>query len=361
MLNSFCFPKYGSLRSCIHLLFICFFVFNISCKKDPVNGDSEILKNSGFVETSYDSLMNVPVNAIMNDAEGYKWFGTTKGLFLYDNHKWFNYPTLSGYTVYSITTNNDKIALGTSKGAFTMTIGDTEIVLTDSILGNIFGGISDTIFTYGYDMHDNKWAGVPDGLSYFDGTTWKMNQEIRNNLGGVWDVRSMAFRYNDCFFSTYGKYLFHIKYGKVGTVDAITGASNMIGGAEDPVNNFNGELTTDTIFSVFAGSDSSIWFGSKTGLTRNKGVTNVNTGFFEYFLRGEKVHCILETSDKKIWAGTENGLFYRNGDVWINYNSSDGLSGNFVNSLAEDEDMSIWIGTNTGISHLVNGTFVQVK
>jgi ligand-binding sensor domain-containing protein len=361
MLITLFFPKYGSFRAYIHLIFISLFVFIISCKEDPDDNDSGILQNSGFIETSYNSVNNIRVNSIMRDVSGYKWFGTVNGLFVYNNSKWYQYSEFSGLNIYSIAINDNEIALGTSKGAYSMTIEDNKIALSDSVFGNITGSRSDTIFSFGYDMFNNKWAGVPDGLTYYDGTTWKMNQEIRNNLGGIWDVRSMAFRYNDCFFCTYGTFLFHIKFGKIGTVDGVTGASKMMGGAEDPVNNFNGELTTDTIYSVFAGSDSSIWFGSKTGLTRNKGATNVNTGFFEYFLRGQKVHCILETSGKKLMAGTENGLYLRNGEDWINYNSSDGLSGNLINCLAEDADLSIWIGTNNGISHFVNGTFVPVE
>jgi ligand-binding sensor domain-containing protein len=339
----------------IKIIIIGLLAFNISCKKDNEKQD----QNSGFIEISNNTLNNVPVNTIMVDDSGYKWIGTAKGLFLFNNSKWYQYPKFNGRNIYSITIHDNKILLGTSIGAYTITTGSDKNSLSDSIKGNNIGSNSDTIFIYGYDNYNNQWAGTPDGLAYYDGTAWKRNKLIRNNLGGIYDVRSMAFRNDDCFFGTYGKFIFHIKYGKPTTVDAITGASQMIGGAENPVNNFNGELTTDTIYCVFAGSDSSIWFGSNTGLTRNKGITNVNSGFFEYFLRGQRVHCCIETSDKKIFVGTESGIYMRNGNVWTNYNLSNGLPGNLINCFAEDKDMTIWIGTNNGISHFVNGSFIQ--
>jgi ligand-binding sensor domain-containing protein len=133
----------------------------------------------------------------------------------------------------------------------------------------------------------------------------------------------------------------------------------MLGGAANPKNNFNGELTTDTIFCVFAGSDTSIWFGSTTGLTSNKGSTHKDNGLFKYFLRGQRVHCVLETSDKKIWAGTENGIYIKTGEDWTTCNISNGLPDNTVLCLVEDKDKTIWVGTRKGVSHFVNGSFIN--
>jgi ligand-binding sensor domain-containing protein len=347
------------LRAGYHLIIIGLLTLNMSCKKDTGNPDSDFLLNSGFIEISFSSLTNLPINTIMIDSSGLKWIGTPKGLFIYNNSKWYQYPDFNGLNIYSIALINNLVAIGSSNGAYTMSIGTNEINSTESILGNITGSNSDTVFSYGYDRLEKKWAGTLDGLSYFDGTVWKRNQAIKNNLGGIWNVRSMAFINNDCYFGTYGKFLFHLKYSKKGTVDAITGASQMLGGAEDPVNNFNGELTTDTIYCVYAGSDSSLWFGSEAGLTRNKGATNKDNGFFEYFLRGQRVHCILETSGKDIWAGTENGLFLRKDDLWSNYTTSDGLPANIINSIAEDRDLTFWVGTNNGISHFMNNTWID--
>jgi ligand-binding sensor domain-containing protein len=212
---------------------------------------------------------------------------------------------------------------------------------------------------YGYGIFGKKWIGSPYGLAYFDGSSWKRNEDIRDNMGGISDVRSMAFRVNDGFFGTYGKFLYHVLYGSTEKIDAITGASQMIGGAANPKNNFNGELTTDTIYCIFAGSDTSIWFGSNAGLTRNKGATHRDNGIFDYYLRGQRVHCVIETSDKKIWAGTENGISVKSGSDWTNFNTSNGMPDNYVLCLAEDIDRTVWIGTRKGIAHFVNGSFVN--
>jgi ligand-binding sensor domain-containing protein len=73
-------------------------------------------------------------------------------------------------------------------------------------------------------------------------------------------------------------------------------------------------------------------------------------GIFKYFLRGQRVHCVIEASDYHIWAGTENGLMIYDGTDWTD--QSDQLTNKFVTSIAFDEDGSAWIGTKRGLVNL---------
>jgi len=328
-------------------------IFNFSCKKDNENKNSDdFTKNSGFRKINNDFLNEIPVNSILVDGSDFKWVGTDSGLFLFNNINWYKYSRFNGFKINSLLAHTSEILIATSNGAYTIMAEKNSISIQDSLNKNNVGSTSNLISVYGIDIFDKKWIGSPDGLAYFDGSTWKWNIAIRNNLGGISDVKSMAFRYNDCFFGTYGKFLFHIYYNSNATVDAITGASQMIGGAANPINNFNGELTTDTIYCVYASSDSSIWFGSNAGLTRNKGGTNSKNGdgVFEYFLRGQRVHCVMEASDNKMWAGTENGLAVFNGSSWTD--KSDKLTNKFVTAIAFDKDGSAWIGTKKGFVNI---------
>lgn len=301
---------------------------------------------------------NKSVYAIAVDTLSNIWVGTDSGLFLFSAEEWYQHPRFVGYRINSITINGNDILIGSQQGAFTMAWKDTEYRLSDSIMKESFGGTSDEITAFGYDPFGLKWIGSSDGLAYFDGTKWFRNEAIRNNLGGISSISSMAFRTNDCFFGTYGKYLYHFYYSNT-NVDAISGASQMLGGADDPESSFNGELTTDTIFCVMAGSDGAIWFGSKAGLTKNIGSTSSYDGGFEYFLRGQSVRAILESTDKKIWAGLESGLNCYSDGSWINYSMEDALPSNTILSLTEDEDHNIWIGSKNGLTRFANGTFTD--
>jgi len=346
-------------KTCFVLAFFIVFIF--SCKKDNTKKEPETKKKSEFQEIANVSFNNTSINTIVVDGSGIIWVGTGSGLYLFNNNKWYLSSTLNGKAINSIKVHNSEVLVAASNGAYSYNYSNDTISITDSIRNTVIGAASKSMSVYGFGIFDKKWIGSPDGLAYFDGTTWKMNQEIKNNLGGISDVNSIAFRDTDCFFGTNGKFLYHLWYNHTKSIDAITGASQMIGGAPNPVNNFNGELTTDTIYCVFAGSDTSIWFGSNTGLTRNKGGTSSQNGHgvFEYFLRGERVYSVIEASDKKIWAGTETGLSVKTTTDWTTYNISNGLPGNQIYCIAEDKDLSVWIGTNKGVSHFANGSFIN--
>jgi ligand-binding sensor domain-containing protein len=342
-------------------LFICIFLVIsmlefTTCKKDDKT-DSSFTK-SGFVEIEKTAVSGKPVNSILVDDAGYKWIGGDAGLFLFTNSNWYEYDKLKDTKIFSINKHNNNILISTSVGVYSFSSKTSSVSLSEILTGSDYGGVSDTVYVYSIDKYGNIWLSSPDGLSFNNGTGWVTNSQININLGGLEEIRSITFRNNEVFFSTYGRFLYHLKLQEV-NFDAVSGASHMIGGAQNPINNFNGQLTTDTIFCVYAASDSTLWFGSKDGLTGNKGNTHVSSGDFQYYLRGERIRCILETSDKKIWAGSENGVFMKNGDSWIKYTTSDGLPGNIITSISEDVDNSLWISTDKGIVHYVNGQFIN--
>ena len=338
-----------------HYIFVLLVLFLFSCKKEN-NTINKTDNPLGQQEVSNATFTNIPVHSMAIDLSGAKWIGTDAGLFLFKNNKFYKFNYFKDKKINALVKNKNNILVSSSLGAFEIQTTANKTSLVDSLYKTSIGGDSNSIFVYGLDIFNKKWLGAQGGLAHFNDTIWKWNDEIWNNLGGISNVRNMAFRTNDCFFGTYGNYLYHINYNSNANVDAVTGASQMLGGAHNPVNNYNGELTTDTIFCLFASTDGAIWYGSKTGLTRNIGATNSRNepAAFEYSLRNQRVHSLLETSGKVMWAGTENGIFVKSGSEWTNYTISNGLPGNIVYSIAEDTDLSIWIGTNHGIAHFVN-------
>lgn len=343
-----------------HYIFACFSFILFSCNsgnEEPTDNPSE--KNFGLQKVDQMNFSTTAIKSIAIDSLSDVWVGTESGLYMLKDDVWYQHPNFSSSSINSLVASSNEILIATGNGAYTLTLSNDRYNLTDSVTYELIGGTSNEMTAYAYGIFDKKWLGSSDGLAFFDGTNWKRNEEIKNNLGGISSISCMAFRSKDCFFGTYGKYLYHISYQSKLSVDAISGASQMLGGAEDAESNFNGELTSDTIFCVFAGSNGSIWFGSTLGLTRNKGNTNSYDGEYEYYLRGQRVHSVIETADNKIWAGTENGLECRIGSDWLHYDITNGLPDNVISSLASDNDLSIWVGTNKGLSHFADGVFIN--
>ena len=113
-----------------------------------------------------------------------------------------------------------------------------------------------------------------------------------------------------------------------------------------------------------------LWWGTSAGVfviylsTFEKDNADIKYSYMKYKLTEqgshqiEKINCIMQDSGGRIWLGSEgNGLYMlkddRNGDFsFINYNISDGLSGNTVIGIVEDGRGMLWMSTNMGISSL---------
>lgn len=329
------------------LLLLGITIVFIQCKKEN-DGKTE----AGFEEVITYMPGKLQINAIVIDPSGDKWIGTDSGLFRSDNAKWLSFTALKNVRINSLQTKENNIFIGAESGAYTL---QPESGIIDSFTRNQPGVSFNSVTIFNIGFGERKWFGNPAGLSMFDGNIFLQNKYISLSLVSITRVNSMAFRHNDAFFGTNGLFLYRIKYNP--ETDAITGASQLLGGADNPYLNYNGELTTDTIFCVMASADSSIWFGSLKGLTRNKGETKVDNGDFEYFLRDEKVRCVYEFSMDEIWAGTEDGIFVRKQNVWEHYSVENGISGNTIFCMAKDFDGSIWIGTEKGLTVFKNGEF----
>jgi len=330
-------------------------LFN-GCEKNPGNNATD---DGPFRMVKSQDVVNQSIKCLVVDKSGNKWIASDSGLYMFDNNSWFKFAGSQLPDINSMVIHDGLLMIATDSGAYAMDTDMETARIDDTLSSGQPGGAFQSINILNIGLGQRSWYGLPDGLAMYDETKWRLNRTISNNMVSISNVQCMAFRKQDAFFGTYGTYLFHVRYNP--QTDAITGASQMLGGADNPHYNYNGELTTDTIFCVFAAADSSILFGSVKGLTRNKGETKVDNGTFEYYLKGERVHCVAEFAGNTLWAGTENGLFVLKNGNWSHYTVANGLAANTVNCLAEDKDGSVWIGTQKGLSHCVGNTFVKMK
>jgi len=74
-------------------------------------------------------------------------------------------------------------------------------------------------------------------------------------------------------------------------------------------------------------------------------------------LASNRAQTIIESKDGSLWFGTTGGVSrYRDG-IWTTFTTSDGLVYMHVTTIIESKDGSLWFGTPRGVSHYHNGTW----
>lgn len=110
-------------------------------------------------------------------------------------------------------------------------------------------------------------------------------------------------------------------------------------------------LTGNNITSLFCDSHGVMWIGTeeRNGLTKHI----PGSGVFEAVDFGADVRptAISETADGTLWVGTIDGLYgLRSDTVWKRLTEADGLLTNSVNLLQPDADCNLYIGTSLGLN-----------
>jgi len=110
-------------------------------------------------------------------------------------------------------------------------------------------------------------------------------------------------------------------------------------------------LTGNNITSLFCDSKGCLWIGTeeRNGLTKH----NPRTDTFTSVSLGADVNptAISETADGTIWVGTIDGLYaLRNDTVSKKLTETDGLLMNSINLLQPDAAGNLFIGTNLGLN-----------
>ncbi len=176
------------------------------------------------------------------------------------------------------------------------------------------GIASNDVRAIGIDGYGFMWFGTANGLSRFDGTTWKT-------------------------FTTSDK-LAH------NTVNAIAHEKTKSGADELWV-------ATDGGVSVLGVKPDAVSFATPYTTTNSKYPGMIS----------DKVVAATVDSQHVRWFGSDQGLMSFDGKKWVSYTTADKLAGNRVNALAYEETSygpEIWAGTDAGIS-VINTTIDAVS
>jgi len=324
-----------------------------------------------------DGLSQNSVNAILEDHEGFLWFGTADGLNMYDGYQFKTYKsysrdsmTLSSVTVRTLYEDRSgTLWIGTAKGL------------------NRFNRKTETITRY--SSNEN----VPDNVKA--GSIEMLRGDSRGNLwivtGGeliCCDSSRSGFR----FYAETGPFVSHRKANIftniledsrgilwVGTNEGLKRCNRIDGHLEHVDGPWNVPLENGSlkVFPVLEDKDSVLWFcAERIGIIRYDPRTGTSTtlSYQETNVQGLANRAIVTTVGEKsgrIWIGTaDSGLYiYDPATHLFAHYANDmrdpySLSFNIVHAIVIDQAGTFWIGTDGAGVNIMNphkNHFTHVK
>ena len=312
--------------------------------------------------TTADGLPEGTVRSVLQDSQGFMWFGTEDGLVRYDGQHLVRYGIASGakhglpgsfirqiaegpdHNLWIAINNGGVARWNRSRNDFTVYRHEPDD--PNSLA-------SDEIRTLAIDAQGRVWIGTTDaGLDVLDPRSGRI-QHLRNDAANPgWlasnHVTTLTFdRAGDLWVGTDqgldelepGRHTFRHFRSVPGDSHALTGSY---------------------VTQVLEDRSASIWVGTQNGgldrLDRNGRLLQVfrhdpqNPGS----LASNYVYALLEDRDGDLWVGTEAGLdlLDRTAGTFVRYrherDDPHSLPDSLVESLYQDSAGLVWIGTSTG-------------
>ncbi len=272
--------------------------------------------------TLNDGLSQNSVFCILQDQQGFMWFGTQDGLNKYDGYTFTIYKQSPGDA--NTPSSNQMNVLFEDKDGF-IWIG------TDGAGLNKFDPKSETFTRYPYDGQS------PNALK-----SGIINAITQDKQGNIW-------------VGTSGGGLSKLA-PKQNPLDSQERFKHYTKESKNPHS-----LRCNHILSLLVGHDGFLWIGTRDdGLTRLEPISETfvflhNQRGNPSSLRHNRVNAIFEDKDKNLWVGTAGGglnlLDKRTGRFYSFRGSRekpDTMAINFINTLYEDHMGILWIGTDNG-------------
>lgn len=300
-----------------------------------------------------DGLPHSSISKILQDSNGYMWFGTQSGLCRYDGYSfktYFNDPfdlnSLPHNLIQTMFLDRDNILwLGTYNGLSKLNIRDNSFTNYLNISGDENSLSNNIIVAIERDNQGRLWIGTLDGLNLFNEKTGQFIRYVHDpeNPSSLPDntVRSIL-NDNDgnLWIGTYGGLSLWNDQSQT-----FTNWGPKEGDIHSLPNKYVMDITTSET------SDTEIFLGLWGG-----GVVRFDTKTkkaFRYEIPDMHVYTILIDDKNRLWAGTWGGgltvLSIEDGSLThFKHETAPDLSHNIIYSLFQDVSGVVWIGTNGG-------------
>lgn len=326
-----------------------------------VVASSQVRRNVQFNNlTTLAGLSAEHVNAVVQDAHGYIWFGTQDGLNRFDGHEievFENDPedptSLSNNFVWALYLDaSDDLWVATNKGVNKY---NPDIEGFDRNPLGLPADMTPRVRTLVQDSNGVYWLGSVDrGLYAVDSKSSKIrhyvNSEIPRGLPHDHVIAVSEDSKGRLWIGTDG--------GGLARYDHAT--DGFVVYQHNPVS--KSTISNDEVRSIFEDRSGNLWIGTAGGGLNLLDGTN---GTFRHFMHdpddssslGEgQIPAIFEDQSGTLWVGTENGLSeWRPGiQAFVSYESQPSdmtsLVHPVVNDIFQDRSGVLWVATNGGIS-----------
>ncbi len=357
-----------------------------------------------------DGLSQSNVRCMIQDQQGFMWFGTRYGLNKYDGYRFTVYKhsyeenSISSNSVTALVEDTEgKLWIATWGGGVNVfdpekerfihytAVPDDTVSLSDNFVNSIYedhqgviwvgtkyGGLncfdrctntfknftheksdtnsisSNAVYDIYEDRHHNLWVGTETGgLNLFD----REKQTFTRFEHDPDNPTSISHNYVQAIFEDSRGHLWLGTYG--GGLNLLDTEKKTFQHYKKEENNPN-SLSHNFIMSLHEDEEGNLWIG-----TENHGLNifNFATASFTHHkqnkadptsLSNNSVWSILKDRKGNMWVGTYSGginFFNTDNKIMHHYRhntSSNSLSDNSVLSFFEDSDQQIWIGTDGG-------------
>ncbi len=295
------------------------------------------------------------VRAVYIDSDGVKWFGTSRGLYRYDDLTWVYYTEadhLIGNHVNALTFEaseyGSELWVATEKGVSVVAF-DVDGITGSTSYSTSDGLLDEAISDIAVDSRHRKYFGSASGITWLgEGTMDYLTYEdyVQSMVNAPVNVLCL---FHDTLYvgadGGIGRF--------VSGVDGITGASRWT--SEYGITPLSGNIR-----SILVDSHGHQWFGTDRGAEKHVGHLAKDNWFLyttEEGLVDNFVISMMEDTDGGMWFGTRGGVSHLYNDQWTSYTTADGLVSDTVYDMALDMDGSVWFATHRGICRLKDSEF----
>ena len=337
------------MKKALTLLF-CFICYQISCHAQ-VADEHYYFKNLSV----QNGLSQNTVNTILQDKQGFMWFGTKDGLNRYDglSFRKFKHDDRSqrsiGNNFITALYEDEKgnIWVGTDVGLY-IYYPEKDFFEHFTELSAENTKIEHTVTAISGDNQGCVWVAVESqGLFCYELEKEKLrNYTLENFSFLTTNVQTFAFdNSGTLWIGCYGDGLFYSK-DRLKTLHPY----------RSPIDNEE-TYVNDVVISLAKGAYNCLYVGSLKGGVKELNLTS--NKLHDLLLadeNGESVFCreLLMASDNELWIGAESGLYIYNlrlgkfVHLRSSINDPYSLSDNAIYSLCKDREGGIWIGSYFG-------------
>lgn len=282
--------------------------------------------------TTRDGLINDFISCFIKNKKGEIIIGTAVGISVYNGKKFQNYPLeykSNPVPINAIAEDKNGILwLATNKGLYVFKNGEYTCVSCKHALNR------DMISSVFIDGKNSVWYGDDFGLNHLDSVNRSLAAITYRRKDGFTNVLVRSIRSwgkSDLLVATYG------------------GGLQLFSGSKASPSLLNENFESNIIHDVLYDKKGNCWIATyDAGIYRIRLSDSLITHFgVQEGLANDHVSTLYEDSWGNIWVGTSGGGVSRySGEQFIHYTEKNGLAGNYIFSLCHQGDSVLWMGTS---------------